>query len=94
MWAVKDTVLAPLGDEAIATLSSAVALTVPNFATFALIQVFTKNVRVRFDGSTPTSTVGNLLYAGDAGFWATSDLSKVRLIEVEASATAFVSYFK
>lgn len=94
MWTVKDTVLDPLGDEAIADLSSAVSLSPPKHATMALIQVFTKNVRVRFGGSTPTANTGHILYADDPGFWVTSDLTKVRLIQAEATATAFVSYFK
>jgi hypothetical protein len=94
MLTVKDTVLDPISDQSITSLSSSTALTVPEHATMALIQAFTQNVRIRFTGSAPDASTGHIIYSGDIGYWATSKLDKVRLIEVTASASVFVTYFK
>lgn len=94
MRAVKDTVLAPLGDEQITSLSAAVGLTVPRHATFCLLQAETQNIRWRDSGSDPTAAVGHILYAGDIGFWYNANLSAIKFIEVSASAKLNVSYYK
>jgi hypothetical protein len=69
-----------------ATLSSAVTLTAPAGANTLWISVETQNVRLRFDGSDPTATVGLLLYAGQTYILAVSPLQAIKLIEVAASA--------
>jgi len=46
-------------------VSSAVTLSVPSGATQLLIQVFTQNLRITLDGTTPTSTTGFQIKAGD-----------------------------
>lgn len=94
MRTVKDTTLAPLGDQQITSLSAAVGLTVPKQATFALLQAETQNVRWRDSGSDPTAAVGQIIYAGDIGFWYNGDLTAIKFIEVAGSAKLNVSYYK
>ncbi len=69
-----------------ATLSAAVTLTAPAGANTLWMSVETQNVRVRFDGTAPTATVGLLLYAGQTYILAVSALQAFKLIEVAASA--------
>lgn len=69
-----------------AALSSAVTLTAPAGANTLWISVETQNVRVRFDGSAPTATVGLLLYAGQTYILAVSALQAIQVIEATASA--------
>lgn len=49
--------------EQVTDLSSAVPLTPPAGATFALVQVQDGNVRYRRDGTSPTGSVGMILWA-------------------------------
>lgn len=69
-----------------ATLNAAVTLTAPAGANTLWISVETQNVRVCFDSTTPTATVGLLLYAGQTYILAVSALQSFKLIEVAASA--------
>lgn len=69
-----------------ATLSAAVTLTAPTGANTLWISVETQNVRLRFDGSDPTATVGLLLYAGQTYILAVSALQAFKLIETATSA--------
>ena len=94
MFGVKDTPLRPLGFQQITDVSASTALTVPNFASMALIQCTAQNVRWRDDGTDPIATVGMLIYAGDIGFWYTGDLAAIRFIEAAATAVLNVSYYK
>lgn len=50
-----------------ASLSSAVSISVPVGANVLWIAAETQNVRLTLDGTTPTSTIGMPLYAGQAG---------------------------
>lgn len=69
-----------------ATLSSAVTLTAPAGANTLWMSVETQNVRLRFDGTDPTATVGLLLYAGQTYILVVSAAQAIKLIEVAASA--------
>ena len=60
--------------------------------TLALIQALTQNVRWRDDGTSPTSTVGMQLAAGDQ-FLYTGDLSTIEFIEESATAELNVTLF-
>lgn len=82
-----------IGHEQITSLGSAVSLTVPKGATYALLSAQTQNVRIRGDGTSPTATVGLLV---------AKDLSPIEIplygaawkaIETTASAKLDVAYF-
>lgn len=47
------------------SLGSAVTLTPPTGARSLLIQAITQNIRVTFDGTTPTASIGFQIRAGD-----------------------------
>ncbi len=82
----------PLGYQQITSLSSAVGLTVPDNARYAIIQPQTQNVRWRDDGTDPSATVGmNLVVGNDLPY--TGDLAAIKLIEVAASAALNISYY-
>lgn len=89
-----------MGYQQITSLSSAVGLTVPTQtpngsatkANFALIIAETQNVRWRDDGVDPTASVGMLLTAG-VPLQYDGDLSKIKFIEVTASAKLNISYY-
>jgi hypothetical protein len=90
-----------LGYQQLATLSSAVGLTVPARdpltgmdmkANFALIVAETQDVRWRDDGTDPTASVGMLLKAGVI-FQYDGDLKKIKFIETTGSAKVNVSYY-
>lgn len=75
-----------------ATLASATALTVPDGAGYAIIQVESKSVRWRDDGVDPTGSVGMLLPADSAMVY-DGDLTQLRFIRTESGATLNVSYY-
>ena len=82
-----------LGYQQVTSLSSAASLTVPAGAGLALLQVTGQNVRWRDDGTDPTTTVGMVLTSGGDPFPYSGDLSKIKFIEVTASAVLNVTYF-
>lgn len=73
-----------------ATFDTAYQLTFPEGATKAMVQIFDKNMRVGF-GTNPTASVGFQKTPADGPFYLykTSD---PRLIEEEATATAYIQY--
>lgn len=81
------------GFEQITDLSSAVGLVVAEGANAALIQAETQDVKWRADGMDPTSTVGQLLAAGDSIFY-TSDLTVIKFLEVTGGAKLNVHYYE
>ena len=83
----------PHGFEAIASVSSATALTVPAGARVALIQAITQNVRWRDDGTDPTGTVGMVIFAGQDPWLYAGNLDNIRFFEDAASATMTISYY-
>lgn len=82
-----------LGYQQVTSLSSAAGLTIPAGAGLALLQVTGQNVRWRDDGTDPTTTVGMVLTSGGDPFPYSGDLSKIKFIEVTASAVLNVTYF-
>lgn len=82
----------PMGFQQITSLSSAAGLTIPQGALFALVQAETQGVRWRDDDTNPTASVGMLLVAGDTLPY-TGDLTKLKLIQVTASASVNISYY-
>lgn len=56
----------------------------------ALFSVETNNIRVRFDGTDPTASVGHLVTAGDF-LWVEGHDALLRLRMIRASADAAVS---
>lgn len=90
---VIDGTLRYLGDQNIADLSSAVALTVPDGARMALIAPTGAAVRFRCGGSVPTAGVGIPLDDGEK-FWCNIDaLSGISFIQQAVAATLDVQYF-
>ncbi len=90
---------ANMGYQQITSLNAAVGLTVPGKDTngigpkLALLQAQTQNVRWRDDGTNPTASVGMILYAGADPYPYDGDLSKIKFIEVAASAALNISYY-
>jgi hypothetical protein len=88
------------GYQQIATLTSAVGLTIPATTTtglaykpnFALITPEGKGVRWRDDGVDPTASVGMPLAAG-VTLQYDGDLTKIKFIEQEATAKLNISYY-
>lgn len=77
---------------ATATLASAVGLTVPAGAKYALIQTETQGVRWRDDGTDPTASVGMPLAAG-SDIWYCGPLSAIKLIRQASGAILNVAYY-
>lgn len=58
-----------------------------------MIQCETQDIRIRFDGTDPTTTAGFLIAKAQEPWFISGDLSKVRIIETAASAIISVGYF-
>lgn len=82
----------PKGFLAVPDLSSAVGLTVPAGASYAIFNVTGQNVRWRDDGTDPTATVGMLLTVGQ-DYEYQGNLGAIKFIEVAASAKLNVSFY-
>ncbi len=82
----------PLGFEAIADLSTAVGLTVPSGADFAVIRATGAVVYWRDDGVAPTSSAGMPLGVTDPPLEYFGDLSAIRF--VSASGGVSVSFYR
>lgn len=78
----------PIGSQvAVTSLSGVQVFTIPHYCAGILIQAFTQNVRLTMDGTTPTSTVGFQLKAGDPAVFIPAPPNTVlRFIEETASA--------
>lgn len=84
----------PIGYQQIATVSSAVGLTVPTVGgDLALIQAEAQNVRWRDDGTNPTAAIGMILVANDILMY-TGDFSAIKFFEVTSGAKINVTYYK
>ena len=58
------------------------------------LDIQTSNMRVRFDGTAPTSVVGHILYVGNAYEWAVSRFNAAKFIldtSAAASGTIYAS---
>ena len=92
--ATMDQPLQPVGDETITDLDSVQTLTPPGDAIYAWLQAQGQDVRLRDSGGDPSASVGMLLPADGPPIFYSGKLAAVKLIEVEASASVFVSYYK
>lgn len=73
------------------TLSSAVTLTVNKAANAIIIQAFTQSVRITFDGTTPTASVGFLLTAADGPVMIAMPPNRTLKV-IESTASASIQY--
>lgn len=85
----------PTGWERITDLTASTMLTIPagTNTQIALIQPEGANVRWRDDGGNPTATIGMLLTAGSFLEY-NGELGNLKFIQVSASATLNVNYYK
>jgi hypothetical protein len=83
----------PLGYQQITSLGSAVGLTVPTGATFAVISAETAAVRYRDDGTSPTATIGMPIPAGTTITYSGS-LTAIKFIAESGSPVLDISYYK
>lgn len=81
------------GFQQVTSLSTATGLTVPDNASWALIECESQQVRWRDDGTNPTTTVGHLMSPGDILEYDGTKLSAIKFIEVTASAKLNVSFY-
>lgn len=75
-------------------VTTATALTVPATARAALVSVEGNSVRWRDDGTNPTASVGQLIPVGSIVTFLGDSMSAVKFIQVSATATLNVSYYK
>jgi len=72
----------------------AMAVTVPDGATYALVQCETQNFRWRDDGTDPTASVGMLLVAAAAyQMLSVADLAALKFIPVAATCKLNVAFY-
>ncbi|MDD3644340.1 MAG: hypothetical protein PHR19_02310 [Bacteroidales bacterium] len=81
-----------LGYQQITDASSAVGLTVPTGANFAMIVCEAQAVRWRDDGVNPTTTVGMPLAVG-VDFSYDGDFNRIKFIAAVAGAIINISYY-
>ena len=86
----------PLGFQQLTAtqLGSAVSLTVPAGANFAVISVETAAVRFRDDGAAPTAAIGVLLADNTLPFEYWGNLNAIQFIAQTGSPIVNVSYYK
>jgi hypothetical protein len=80
----------------ICTTESAETITAfaPVVSDFAIVKALTQNVAWRDDGVAPTATVGMIIQTTDPLFEYYGDLAAIQFIQVTASATLNVSYYR
>jgi hypothetical protein len=81
-----------LGYQQITSTGTAVGLTVPSGANFAMILCEAQAVRWRDDGVDPTTTVGMPLSTG-VDFSYDGDLNRIKFIAAVAGAIINISYY-
>jgi len=81
-----------LGYQQITSLGSAVGLTPPAGAVYAVLQAEGQVVRYRDDGTNPTATVGMMLYPG-AAFTYNGTLSAIKFIQADTGGILNVLYY-
>ncbi len=86
--------LTALGYQKVTTLSAAKPLNPPDGATHALIIAETQDVRWRDDDTAPSSTDGMKLAKDVPTWFINNKLAALQFIELAASATLHVSYYK
>lgn len=76
-------------------LATAQTLTVPAGATMLLVQADTQNVRLRFDGTTPTASVGFVVKTGnDPVAYPVNDGMTIKAIEVATTAVLQGQFYR
>lgn len=75
----------PISAQTLTVSTTAVALTVPSGANQAVLFFNTNNVRVAYDGTAPTTSVGAILQAGQSQLICALTLAKVQMIRDDAS---------
>lgn len=77
-----------------ATITTATGLTVPTDTdpVTAFIQAQDNNVRYRDDATSPDTTTGVILYAGD-GFWYDGDLGEIEFVSESGTAKLNILYY-
>jgi len=83
------------GHQQVTGLSATKTLTLPSGTRMALLQAETQDIRYTLDGTTPSSTNGLLLTAGDYPTPVTVEagLPDAKFIETTASAKLNATYF-
>lgn len=94
---IADARMTPVGHQQLtnANLATAVALTVPTGAVYALIQAYSASdvaIRWRDDGTDPTTTVGVRLKNAD--IWYVGNLSAIKLIRESSGVEVNIAYYK
>jgi hypothetical protein len=82
----------PIGYQQITSLSGVTGLTIPAGAKQALIQTSAQIVRMRSDGTNPSSSVGYPLKVGSE-IMIIGNLSRLKFIEATSGAVLDVLYF-
>ena len=83
----------PMGYAQDTSIDTASALpSIPDGATVAVIRVSTQDVRIRDDGTDPTTSVGFPIAAGDT-YTYEGDLAAVKIIASTAGAAIAVLYY-
>jgi hypothetical protein len=83
-------------DEALAVSSSAVPFSTAwkdGNTKFVVLDIQSNDVRVTFDGSTPTASNGHILYAGQSFTWHVDTAVAAQFIRVSADAVIHASAF-
>lgn len=88
-----DGELRPVGYRQLTSLSSATSLPSIAGAELVLIQAEGQNLRVRDDGTSPTTSVGFQVFAGDSLWYNGANLTAVQLIEETASGKANLLFY-
>lgn len=84
----------PISYEQVTVLTAAKGLQViPKGVKFAMIQPEAQNVRWRDDGTDPTTAIGMILVANDVLIYS-GDMTKIKFIEVTATAKINVTYYR
>jgi hypothetical protein len=91
---VHDKALTPLGYQKVTSLSAAKPLNPPDGATLALVIAETQAVGWRDDGTAPTGTDRMQLAVNTPTWFGRMNLAALQFIELAASATLHISYYK
>lgn len=77
-----------------ATITTAANLpTIPDTAVYAMVTIDGTSVRVRSDGTSPTTTVGHLYTSGSHLEISKPELANIEFVAVSGSATLSVTYY-
>lgn len=94
---VTAAVRAPVGYVQLTSLSSATAFSstqIPARAKRVLLQAESQNIRFRDDGTSPTASVGMILYAGATPFEYVGDVEAIKFIETTTSAKLNAAFYE